>query len=128
MTRILVVDDCWEEVEMLIHLLTRQGWDVLYAESGEEAIQIINQEKITCVIADLEITEMTGHQLMEKVYDDPANEDIAFLLAHYDWMNGMFSRPTKSGRTAGCHLMKPYTFVHISEICSFMERVFSCRP
>ncbi len=59
---VLVVDD--EEIvrTVCVRMLERQGWSVLAASSGPEALAILggNRERVSCVLLDLSMPEMDG--------------------------------------------------------------------
>jgi DNA-binding NtrC family response regulator len=63
---ILLVDD---EPEILFSLkgLLRREFELHTAESGKEALKILNQHPIHVVMTDQRMPEMTGVQLMERV-------------------------------------------------------------
>jgi DNA-binding NtrC family response regulator len=62
--RILIVDD--EEIPLLIlnDYLLRQGYDVIQASSGIEALSLLEKEAVDVVVSDLVMPGMDGIQLM----------------------------------------------------------------
>lgn len=68
---ILVVDD--EELirGMLINILNREGYRVMAAASGMDAIEILRSNKIVMVLSDIIMPEMDGFELLSyvKEYD-----------------------------------------------------------
>jgi two-component system response regulator AtoC len=64
--KILIVDDESIVRESLCDWLSGVGYEVASAESGEEAIRIIKEEKIKIMIADLVMPGMNGIELMKK--------------------------------------------------------------
>ena len=65
-TKILIVDDESIVRESLHDWLSGVGYDVKVAESGEEALHIIERDKIKIMIADLVMPGMNGIELMKK--------------------------------------------------------------
>jgi CheY-like chemotaxis protein len=68
--RVLVVDDDSLSRELLQMLLTRHGYGVELAESGEAALQILgNRSRVppNAVLADLQMPGITGRLLAEKI-------------------------------------------------------------
>ena len=120
--KILVVDDNESEVKAFLDHLMRHEWRVEYASGGDEALLRIEEEAPDLIISDWDMPGMTGHQLMERLEDKLADDQIIFLLAHYDWPIGMWSRPTRMGRTADSHVMKPY---HVEEMAYYIHRMFT---
>jgi CheY-like chemotaxis protein len=58
--RILVVDDIYTNRFLLMELVKRTGNEAVEAENGEEAIRILENEKIDLVFMDIEMPVMNG--------------------------------------------------------------------
>ncbi len=76
--RILIVDDY--EINLIIcsEYLEITGADILTAQSGQEALQILeeahaNQKDIDILLADYTMPHMNGHVLGEKIKNNPAD-------------------------------------------------------
>jgi putative two-component system response regulator len=82
--RILVVDDDAMTREMLSRMLAAQGYDVLVAANGREAIEIIRSQSIRLVVSDWEMPEMSGVALCEAVRkaDLPGYVYVILLTSH----------------------------------------------
>ncbi len=66
--RILVVDDEERMRKLLKDFLTRQGYQVLQAGDGEEALQIFFENKdIALVILDVMMPKMDGFQVLKEI-------------------------------------------------------------
>ncbi len=63
--RVLVVDDEPELCRALGKLLARNGYDVLSAGDGEEALRLLRQEEIHLVLTDLVMPKMGGLDLLK---------------------------------------------------------------
>lgn len=61
--RILVVDDSVVERNLFVHMVAKWGYPVEFAESGQQAIELIQQKKIQLVLADWQMPEMQGTEL-----------------------------------------------------------------
>lgn len=61
--RILVVDDSVVERNLFVHMVAKWGYPVEFAESGQQAIDLIQQKKIQLVLADWQMPEMQGTEL-----------------------------------------------------------------
>lgn len=66
--RVLIIDDHREWREMLFHALSLFGWEVLQAEDGEAAIQILIKENrmIDAILLDQIMPGLNGLQLLPK--------------------------------------------------------------
>ena len=60
--KILVVDDSPTERHVLVELLTRKGYQVLTAESGEEGIEKAKNEQPDLVLMDVVMPGLNGYQ------------------------------------------------------------------
>lgn len=75
---VLVVDDEDFVRQLLLQMLQREGWRVIAAASGKEAIEIVHKEKIRLVLSDIRMPNMDGFELLAFVKEhDP---DIPVLL------------------------------------------------
>ncbi|MGD9949774.1 MAG: sigma-54-dependent transcriptional regulator [Desulfobulbus sp.] len=62
--RILIVDDDKVSLLMLKNHLLRQGYDVLCADNGQEALSLLGKQRVDMVITDIIMPGMDGFQLM----------------------------------------------------------------
>lgn len=64
---ILLVDDDKNATKRLSRILTKEGYEVFTANNGKEGLEIINNNKIDILIADIEMPVMGGIELLERV-------------------------------------------------------------
>jgi two-component system, NtrC family, response regulator AtoC len=64
--RILVVDDEYLIRWTLQQNLTREGYEVLLAESGEDALEKVEQEAPDLLLLDIKLPGMDGYEVLEK--------------------------------------------------------------
>jgi DNA-binding response OmpR family regulator len=64
---ILVVDDERPVRDLLVALLTRQGFAVRAAASAEEALELERQQPVDLLMTDVMLPEMSGPQLARAV-------------------------------------------------------------
>lgn len=65
--RILVVDDEQIIRESLSFILQKEGFEVVEAANGVEALKQLKQKPVDIVVTDLEMPEMKGIELLERV-------------------------------------------------------------
>ena len=58
--RILVVDDERSMRELLAIVLRREGYEVLLAENGRAAIEMLEQEAVDLLISDIKMPDLSG--------------------------------------------------------------------
>jgi two-component system alkaline phosphatase synthesis response regulator PhoP len=66
-TRVLTVDDEGHILELLKYNLESNGYEVLQAESGEEALEILEKEKVNLVLLDLMLPGMDGLAVLRAI-------------------------------------------------------------
>ncbi len=76
--RILVVDDEVSIVEVLKALLRREGYDVTTANDGEEALQVLREEKFNLLITDIRMKRMDGVTLLRMALE--MQEHLAVIV------------------------------------------------
>ncbi len=64
---VLVVDDEILIRKLLTKTFQREGWPVVAAESGEQALEILNTTRVKVVVSDIVMPEMDGFELMSNV-------------------------------------------------------------
>lgn len=70
---VLVVDDDWQVLGFLDHVLKQAGYKVLMAESGEEALQALNasHQEISLVLLDMQMGGITGLEVAKEMQKKP---------------------------------------------------------
>ena len=75
---VLIVDDDPDVLSMLERLLKKLEYNPFVAQNGEEALQIIETNKIDVVVSDLVMPEMDGMELLKRVKSRKG--DLPFLM------------------------------------------------
>lgn len=77
---ILVVDDDKMNLKRTKMILEKH-YDVLLAESGEEALKMIRTEKIDLILLDIAMPNMNGIETFEHIKEDKVDIPVIFLTA-----------------------------------------------
>ncbi|HBU0325712.1 two-component system response regulator GlrR [Klebsiella pneumoniae] len=80
--RLLLVDDDPGLLKLLGMRLVSEGYSVVTAESGPEALRVLGREKVDLVISDLRMDEMDGLQLFSEIQKDHPGMPVIILTAH----------------------------------------------
>ena len=78
MTTILIVDDEKSMRDFLKILLVKEGYEVIVAGDGEQALAALGQNRVDLVISDIRMPGMSGLELLAKIKDEP--EDIPVIM------------------------------------------------
>ena len=78
--KILIVDDSPTERYFLADLLSKKGYAVVTAESGEEALTKVRLEKPALVVMDVVMPGTSGYQATRALARDPATQGIPVIL------------------------------------------------
>jgi len=62
--RILVVDDEQSIRELLAIVLRREGYDVLLAEDGRSAVELLEREPVDLLISDIQMPDLSGVEVL----------------------------------------------------------------
>ena len=79
---ILIVDDEEGLREGLSKLLEGEGYAVIAAETGEEALQILQQSHIDLVLTDMRMPGMDGIELLKKIRERHGELGVIILTGY----------------------------------------------
>jgi CheY-like chemotaxis protein len=77
---ILLADDEYASLEVLELLLRAEGYDVVTASDGEEALNIATARTVDLVITDYKMPGMNGLELCVRLHADPKLSRIPILM------------------------------------------------
>jgi two-component system, OmpR family, alkaline phosphatase synthesis response regulator PhoP len=78
--RILVVDDEIYIVHILEFSLTMEGYQVLTASDGEEALSVIEQERPDLVVLDIMMPKLDGYEVCRRLRQDEQFQNLPVIL------------------------------------------------
>jgi DNA-binding response OmpR family regulator len=79
MRRILLVDDSAMAREPLARLLAYEGYDVLAASNGLEAIETLRDHRIDLLLLDVIMPKMNGIQLLESLRQQDCYKNLCVI-------------------------------------------------
>lgn len=80
--RLLLVDDDPGLLKLLGMRLVSEGYSVVTAESGPEALRVLGRDKVDLVVSDLRMDEMDGLQLFAEIQKVQPGMPVIILTAH----------------------------------------------
>ena len=78
--KILAVDDSPTYLHELADALTTDGYDVVLARSGDEAIDLLAVQAVDCVLLDLMMPGLSGHETCQRIKSAPSVRDIPLIM------------------------------------------------
>lgn len=78
--KILVVNDSPTERHVMVELLTKNGYQVVTAESGEEGVTKAKAEKPDLIIMDVVMPGLNGYQATRTLTRDDDTKNIPVLM------------------------------------------------
>ncbi len=76
---ILIVEDNVSHQNLMRDLLAFSGFEVKVASSAEEALIVLAKDKPRLIVMDIQLPEMNGMQLTEKLKSDDKYKDIIII-------------------------------------------------
>jgi serine/threonine-protein kinase PpkA len=107
MTTILIVEDDDTIRNNLTRLLMLEGYEILSATNGLQALELLHDQACDLVISDVSMPQMDGFELLETVRGNPDLASIPFML-----LTALDDRANmRRGMTAGAddYLAKPFS-------------------
>lgn len=78
--RLLIVDDNAMNRDVLSRQLVREGYDVMAAASGKEALEQLRLQEYDLVLLDVVMPQMDGLQTLAAIQGDPALADVPVVM------------------------------------------------
>jgi diguanylate cyclase (GGDEF)-like protein len=114
--RVLIVDDEEVVLESLKKIVEHGGYDCLVARSGEEALRILQEERVDILICDIRMPGMDGMELLREVRAHFPDVD-AMMMTGFDTRE-TFLQVIEAG--AADFIAKPF---HQDELLAKIKRI-----
>ncbi len=105
---VLVIEDHPDQRDLLAIVLQREGYRVVTAANGVEALEKLGQEKVHIALSDIMMPKMDGFELINKIRSNPALKHIYLLLITARIQEGDRVRGLDLG--ADDYITKPFSF------------------
>ncbi len=105
--KLLVADDEPNIVISLEYLMKREGYQVLVATDGNQALETIQREKPALVLLDVMMPGKTGFEVCQAVRADPALEGVRILMLTAKGRDTDVSKGLALG--ANAYMTKPFS-------------------
>jgi two-component system, cell cycle response regulator len=120
-TRILVVDDVPDNVEILDARLASRGYEIVTAANGEEALERVRENPPHLILLDVMMPGMDGHEVARRIKDDTRLPFIPIILVTALTEADDVVQGLESG--ADDHISKPFNFRELEARVRAMLRI-----
>lgn len=117
--KILAVDDEKHIVRLVQVNLERQGYEVITAYDGKEALQKVEEERPDLVVLDVMMPYMDGFEVLQNLRRNPSTREIPVIMLTAKAQDQDVFKGWQSG--VDCYLTKPFNPM---ELISFVKRIF----
>ncbi|WP_299363180.1 phosphate regulon transcriptional regulator PhoB [uncultured Paracoccus sp.] len=108
---VLVVEDESAQSEVLKYNLEAEGFQVVMAETGDEALMLVQEENPDLIVLDWMLPNVSGIEICRRVKADPQTRQIPIIM--------LSARSEESDRVRGLetgaddYVIKPYSVVEL---------------
>lgn len=102
--RVLVVDDDPDTCALIVDILTKDGYTVCFRLSGEQALEVLRQERFDLVMVDIRMPRVSGFDLLERIQDLRCDSRVIMMTAYASVESAVLSLRHK----AADYLVKPF--------------------
>jgi DNA-binding response OmpR family regulator len=78
--RILIVDDDVDSLKLIGLMLQRQGYDIVVANNGQQALSRAHNDQPELIILDIMMPDMDGYEVCRRLRHDPATQAIPIIM------------------------------------------------
>ncbi len=117
--RILVVDDEPDVVKTLSKAIRRQGFDVVSATDGEQALERVKDSHPALVILDIIMPKLDGIEVLQRIKGDPQTASLPVIMLTARAGDEDMLKGYKYG--ANYYISKPF---RIAEVLDGIKMVF----
>lgn len=78
--KILVVDDEWELRNLMTEFLTGEGYDVIQASNGEEALELAEKEEPQVILLDVKMPGIDGIEVCRRLKEEDKTRFIPVIM------------------------------------------------
>jgi DNA-binding response OmpR family regulator len=80
MSTALIVDDCLTDMQVLSHCLQQGGLNVLTANSGEEALAKLSNQKPDVIVLDIVLPDASGFDVCREIKGTVETRNIPVII------------------------------------------------
>ena len=79
-TKVLIVEDSPVQAQKLRLALEEEGWQVYWADDGQEGLNTARREKPDIIVLDVQLPSLNGFQVARGLKADPSTAEIPIIM------------------------------------------------
>jgi DNA-binding NarL/FixJ family response regulator len=104
--KLLLIDDDPNLILLVKDYLEFQGFEVLTAENGREALELLQEEQPDLIVCDVMMPEMDGYAFVEEIRKDPSQSWIPVIFLSAKGQSADRVKGLNTG--ADVYMVKPF--------------------
>jgi two-component system cell cycle response regulator DivK len=104
---ILIVEDQADNRRILRDMLSNAGYDLIEAESGEEALTAVEAQRPDLILMDIQLPVMDGYEATRRIRLNPELKSIPIIAVTSYALAGDEAKALAAGCTA--YITKPFS-------------------
>jgi DNA-binding response OmpR family regulator len=117
--KVLVVDDEFEIRDVLSRFLTEEGYEIILASNGEEALELVERENPQVILLDILMPGIDGIETCKRLKENEKTRFIPVIMATALW--DTYSEVIEAG--AEDFVTKPFNLTELSHRVKSILRV-----
>lgn len=101
-TKILIVEDKRHIAKFLEFILAKEGCEVLSADNGKKALEVLETFKPDAILLDLGLPDMSGMDLLKQIRIDKNQRKIKVIVLSATLYEGVSEQLSEAGVDAQC--------------------------
>ena len=106
--RILVVDDVPDNRDILTRRLSRRGFEILEADNGTQALEIVRREKLDLVLLDIMMPDIQGTEVVRRIRQTRSQTELPIIMVSAKTLSEDVAESLELG--ANDYVIKPVDF------------------
>jgi len=77
---ILIIEDDSGIQELLSHVMSKEGWKLLPAATGEDGLKLLKSKKVDCILLDIMLPGIDGLKVLKKIKEIEQCKNIPVIM------------------------------------------------
>ena len=78
--KLLIADDQIENLQLLVDIFSQEGYEIIAARNGKEALDMARKELPDLILLDINMPTLNGYEVCETLQDSDETKDIAIIF------------------------------------------------